>query len=67
MSSQEIPLLGDGQKHLPRVLTPLGGRPQQLKSPNEGYEEKGPSDVIRTELSKLGYLRAAAEPEAADL
>lgn len=37
------------------------------KSPNEGYKEKGPTDVIQTELSKLGYISVVGEIDTGDL
>lgn len=38
-----------------------------LISPNKGYKEKGPTDVIQIEQSKLSYISVIRELNAAEL
>lgn len=42
-------------------------RATQNKSPDKGYKEKGPTGVIQTELSEMGYTRTIGELDTGDL
>lgn len=43
------------------VIAPL------KKDPKKGYKEKGPTDVIQAELSKLSYIHGVGELHIGDL
>lgn len=59
---------GDRQGHLPHSYSiKWGVAATENKSPNEGYKEKGPTNVIQTELSKLGYISIVGEMDTGDL
>lgn len=42
-------------------------RLEELKSTSKGYKEKGPTDVIQTELSELSYISIVGELDTGKL
>lgn len=67
MLSMVIPPMVTGRPSTFSYSINWGVAATENKSPNEGYKEIGPTDVIHTELSKLGYISVVGEIDTGDL